>query len=118
MSQSLVTLGFRCEPELKASLSEAAVSMNLSLSHFVNELVSDAEVIFQQMSDKISNLEAVNYNLTSKIEKYESTELKNLFQQVKGQKVKLTESNGVSTVVQVNTITDLHEVITKSFKNK
>jgi len=118
MSQSLVTLGFRCEPELKASLSEAAVSMNLTLSQFVKELVSDAEEIYQQLLSKISNLEAANYNLTSKLDKYVSPELKNLFHQCKGQRVKLTDSNGVSKDIQINTIFDLQEVITKSFRNK
>lgn len=118
MNQSLITLGFRCEPELKASLSEAADSMNMSLSHFVNELVSDAEVIYQQLSKKISNLEAVNSNLTSKLDKYESPELKNLFQQCKGQRAELTDLNGEIIVLQINSILDLHKIITKSFRNK
>jgi len=116
MNQSLVTLGFRCEPELKASLSEAADSMNMSLSHFVNEMVSDANVIYLQLSKKIINLEAANYKLTSKLDKYESPELKNLFQQCKGQRAELTDLNGEIIVLQINSIYDLQEVLVKSFK--
>lgn len=116
MNNSMVTLGFRCRPDLKLSLTEMAYKENKTLSQFVNELTSDAENIYRGLSKKVLLLESNIKLLESRIASYESQELKVLFNKCKGKKATLKEISGIKKEVVVNTILDLHEVIVKSFK--
>jgi len=111
----MVTLGFRCSPELKSSLSLKASDNNITLSQFVNQLVSNADILHQELVKRVSQLDLEKQSLEKKISKYETPELMGLFAKCKGERAKFKDSNGVSKEVVVNTIFDLQEIITKSF---
>jgi hypothetical protein len=114
----MVTLGFRCSPELKLSLSKLAQKEKKTLSQYVNELTINAENTYKGLLEKISVLELEKTTLEKRISNYETTELKTLFHKCKGKKATIKDSNGDSKEIVVNTILDLHEVITKSFNSR
>jgi uncharacterized protein (DUF1778 family) len=112
---ALVTLGFRCTPELKTLLSNSAQVQGLSLSSYVNEIVCNFESRLQKAVDELSKSDIDRKQLIDKLSKYESPIMKSLFEKCKGKSAVITEVNGAKRTIVVNSISDLHEVIVKSF---
>lgn len=116
MSNRLVTLGFRCSPELKSTLWKMADDNNISLSQFVNELASNNGIHIQGLKSEIFELQEEAKLLRRWLTRYESPELKQLFENCKGHKVVIKDNDGKTSEIVVNSLIDLHRIITKSFK--
>lgn len=116
MGTNLVTLGFRCDPALKSSLFELANRESITLSQYVNELVVSGEGKYRKLSDSLNNYIEKCKTLESRLAQYESQTLKNLFEKCKGLEVTLVDVSGTNKLIEVKSLIDLHEIITKSFK--
>ena len=115
-SESSVTLGFKCPPELKLILAEEAEKSGLTLSSYV------CQVVDFEMKEKFL-LRQQNELLTAALDKVES-ELKffknkhllDLLQKQKGKAATYINRDGKEVNVVVNSIEDVFELIINSFK--
>ena len=106
-----VTLGFKTSSSYKLQLAQIAQKTGLSLSKYVNDIVTN-------YPNKVKRLEEENILITNKLRSFENPELVALFEQCKGQKAILKDEFGGEKELVINSIYDLQQVITKSFKNK
>ena len=115
-SESSVTLGFKCPPELKLILAEEAENAGLTLSSYVCQLVNF------EMEEKF-RLHQQNQLLTAAVEKFEgdlkffkNKQLLDLFEKQKGKKTSYINRDGKEVNVIINSIEDVYELMINSFK--
>lgn len=106
-----VTLGFKTSPSYKLHLAKRAEEAGLSLSKYVNDIV-------RHYPNKVRRLEEENILIKKKLKYFENPELLALFEQCRGQKAIIKGADGREMEFVINSIYDLQQVITKSFKNK
>lgn len=106
-----VTLGFKTSSSQKLHLAQIAQETGLSLSKYVNDIVSN-------YPNRLRRLEEENILIKKKLRFFENPELTALYEQCKGQKAILKDEYGGEKELVINSIYDLQQVITKSFKNK
>ena len=106
-----VTLGFKINSSLKLHLAQTAQKAGLSLSKYVSDIVSSYPVMLRRLEEE--NIEA-----KKKLARFESPELATLFEECKGQTAHIKDATGHTKSIIINSIYDLHQVMTKSFKNK
>jgi hypothetical protein len=116
MDEPLVTLGFRCSPSLKSQLNINAKNNKITLSQFVNELVSDADSKIRESANKIVALRNEIRVLRLIIENYESPILKKLYEKHKDKPAVIQDAKGEKETIIIKSLLDLHHVIIKSFK--
>jgi hypothetical protein len=110
-SDGNVTLGFKINSSLKLHLAQTAQKAGLSLSKYVSDIVATYPVMLRRLEEE--NLEA-----KKKLARFESPELATLFEECKGQTAHIKDATGHTKSIIINSIYDLHQVMTKSFKNK
>jgi hypothetical protein len=115
-SDNNVTVGFKCEPELKLFLADEAEKSGLTLSSYVSQLVD-----FK--SKKIYALHEKNYRLTKELKLvydqlnfFKNDQLNFLYQREKGKNVYYHNLEGKVVNLKISSIEDVYTVIINSFK--
>jgi hypothetical protein len=114
---SKVTLGFKCEPQMKIRLAAEAEKLRLTLSSYSSTLIEDAEKIVEiktkQIIKKFTNEIRDQKKL---INFYESEKLKMFFNDLQNQNIKYINSEGKSVELTIKSIRDVYTVLINSFK--
>ncbi len=109
-SSKKVTLGFKCDPELKMRLASEAQSKGLSLSEYVEQVAKDR---FSHMEDiKIEN---DLMTMTEKINHYENSTVHALFLLYNGKVVEYTTYKGEKKAKRIEHIEEIFTIIMDTF---
>ena len=103
--ESKVTLGFKCNPKLKLKLALEAQAMKLTLSEYVESVISNHDLITRK-----------NIELQKRIEHYENDFLKSLFDKHKNTLIEYKNSNGESRKTEINSLQDIYTVFIQIVK--
>lgn len=119
-SQNKVTLGFKCNPNVKLDLAQKADKLGLTLSEYVENLIMNSEKIFDQITAQEKE-EKARLTLTNKeqkeiIEFYENDFLKKLFEKYKNQTAEFKNDKNETVNLKIGDIKNLYTIITSSFK--
>ena len=115
LSQTKVTLGFKCYPKVKLDLAQKAQQLGLTLSEYVENLIMNHEKILVRENEKLIT---TNKELAQRIDFYENDFLKKLYQQYKNQSVEYFDSGNQIINLKIANIQDVYTVIINSFKIK
>lgn len=105
-----ITLGFKCAPQLKLQLAQAAQKLNITLSEYVESIV------INHNQESVNGLENVVNPLKEKLAFYENDMLKALFTEHKGKTYEFTNGSGKAMKVTVNGLQDVYTILINSFK--
>jgi hypothetical protein len=114
-SKTKVTLGFKCDPSLKLALALKAEKYGLSLSEYVELLISTSKDGPSKSSSTDHSFEIIS--LRKKIAFYENDMLKSAFQQYKGKFINLGKGPSEKKIV-ITTIEDMYTAIIESQLNR
>jgi len=115
-SDSKVTLGFKCSPELKLKLAEAALSDGLTLSTYTEMLLSKANQDFEKYHKENKVLQKKNLDLKNKLDFYECPALQKLLQNNKDEVHTFKNMEGRTVNLKVQTLQDVYTFMINSFK--
>ena len=104
-----VTVGFKCNPTLKLQLANEAKYRGLTLSEYVENLLSALGDNDSLNSKKIDELK-------DQLEFYENKTLLSFYNKYKGQEIKFNNVEGDSMQVKVKDPKDIYTVLINSFK--
>jgi len=105
-------IGFKCNPLLRLSLCEQAERVGVTLSSYVETIVSS----YKNQDDWIKELSGEVKGLQAKVEFYENPFLNELYNRFSGQNITYYDREGVQTVLKISTIADIYTIIINSFK--
>jgi hypothetical protein len=115
-----VTLGFKCEPELKLQLAQDAEKAGLTLSSYVKNLVIESDILIKQEFSKVERrlerLQAKTTELQNKIGIYENDILQNIFIKYKNATLTYKNRDGADVVLIITSIQDVYTYLINSFK--
>ncbi|RYU93755.1 hypothetical protein [Emticicia agri] len=124
-SPNKVTLGFKCNAQLKISLAMEAQNYSMSLSEYVETLVENRHAQQQNMAiAKAPNESGEIWQLTNQIKElkaklaffYEEPIMKKAFQESKGKIVPYIDKNGIPRRDSIITIEDVYKILFKTNK--
>ncbi len=109
-----VTLGFKCEPELKIKLAAEAEEVGLTLSSYVEALLSD-----DSHQSKIDEAAQLIKELATKVSFYENDPIvQNLYNESFNKTIKFKNSKGENVQLKVETPEHILTILINSFKTK
>jgi hypothetical protein len=108
-----VTLGFKCEPELKLQLAQDAEKAGLTLSSYVKNLVIESDIL---LKDEFRRAERRLDRLQQKILFYENDILQDIFMKYKDATLTYKNRDGVDAVLIITSIQDVYTYLINSFK--
>jgi hypothetical protein len=100
-----VTLGFRCNANLKLRLAIAAQDYGLTLSEYVESFISG-----------LDSLRDENEKLKKHIAFYENDFLKSAYEKHKNNTVDFTDSKGFAKSVKIQSLQDVYSVLIQIVK--
>lgn len=109
-----VTLGFKVNPEIKLKLAKDANESGMTLSMYVNNILTDKHKLFKK---EIIELNKSNQMLNERIKLYENEKMISLFSKQRGKKFSYRDINGILKEIVINDIVDVHNIIINSFKS-
>jgi len=129
-SESSVTLGFKCPPELKLTLAEKAENAGLTLSNYVCKLVDFKmkeklllrkkyellKIAFNAINEKNKILNEAFNNTEAELKFFKNEILFDLLKKHKGKIVSYFNQYGKKVDLEINSILDVYLLIIKSFK--
>lgn len=101
-----VTIGFKCHPSLKLELAENAEKIGLTLSEYIESLVTNYEKFAIKEKE----------GLIKKIQFYECDILKSLYELYKNKTVPYLNSKNETVNVTIKNVEDVFTIIINSFK--
>ena len=114
---SKVTLGFKCDPQLKIRLAEEAEQIGLTLSSYTESLIDRSdELVEMKARQEINRLTKKNEQLRKQIEFYESPRLHKLFNDLENQSTSYLDSDGNKVNITISNIGDVFTVLVNSFQ--
>ncbi|RYU92711.1 hypothetical protein [Emticicia agri] len=126
-SPNKVTLGFKCNAQLKISLAMEAQNYSMSLSEYVETLVENRHA--QSSQQNVASTQRTNesgeiWQLTNQIKElkaklaffYEEPIMKKAFQESKGKIVPYIDKNGIPRRDSIITIEDVYKILFKTNK--
>lgn len=114
-----ITVGFKCEPELKYDLSMEATSTGVTLSEYVENICANRMQMTHSEDNESAELKTLRmaYDRTqNRLDKYELELLAPLYQKYQGQLLDMKLPDGTSVKKQVNSPIDILEIILASLK--
>lgn len=105
-------IGFKCSPALRLSLCEQAERVGVTLSSYVETIVSS----YKNKDDQIKELTALVKSLREKVAFYETPFLEKLYTRYKGKVIQYNDREGNIITITINDIKDVYTVIINSFK--
>jgi antitoxin component of RelBE/YafQ-DinJ toxin-antitoxin module len=100
-----VTVGFKCHGELKFQLAQEAQGMGLTVSEYLEMLIS------QRGSIQSSSNDVMLQQLEQRLSFYENSELKEFYRQCKGKTYSILDENGVKRSKTINSLPETYEII-------
>jgi hypothetical protein len=130
MSESSVTLGFKCPPELKLTLAEKAENEGLTLSNYVCKLVDFkmkeklllrkkyeiSKIAFNVIMEKNKTLTEAFNKVDDELKFFKNEILFDVLKKHKGKIVSYFNQYGKKVNIEINSIMDVYLLIIKSFK--
>lgn len=113
---SKVTLGFKCNPELKVKLAEDAELNGLTLSAYTELILNETHQYLEGYKKENAKLKSIMVNLKNKLDFYECPELVKLFENNKNQLHTYKNREGKDINLKVETLQDAYIIIINSFK--
>lgn len=114
-----ITVGFKCEPELKYDLSLEATNTGVTLSEYVENICAN-RMQMNHSEDHESAILKVHKRLyeqtQDRLDKYELEMLGPLYKKHQGQLLDMKLPDGTSVKKQVNSPIDILEIILASLK--
>ena len=98
--ENKVTLGFRCNPNLKLQLATTAQNYGFTLSEYVESILTEFD-LFQKENEK----------LKSKVNFYENDFLKSIFKKHKNTHLKFKNSKGEHQEMDIKNIQDIYTIL-------
>ncbi len=114
-----ITVGFKCEPELKYDLALEATNTGITLSEYVENICANRMQMTHSGYHESSELQLLQAQLVEKqnhVDKYELEMLGPLFQKYNGRKLDMKLHDGSIVQKQVNSPMDILEIILNSLK--
>jgi hypothetical protein len=122
-AQNKVTLGFKCSAGTKIQLAQEAQQIGMTLSEYVDTVISSRHSLQSQGSKSTSELapkiemqKRQIQQLEAKVNFYENDLLKRAFQQNHGQIIQYNNSQGQLAQRPINQIEDVFLVLLDSVK--
>lgn len=109
------TLGFKCSPKLKLQLATEAQRLNITLSEYVESIVSNYNGTANQVN-QVNQTETLVNPLKEKLRFYENDILKELFSVNRGKTFDFKNAKGENMTVTVNGLQDVYTLLINSFK--
>lgn len=106
-----VTVGFKCHGELKFNLAKEAQGIGLTLSEYLEMLISQRKSIGTGGDSHLIE------SLRKKVAFYENSALKDYFQEFKGKTYSVLGANGQRETRQINSMEETFEIILSLAKN-
>jgi antitoxin component of RelBE/YafQ-DinJ toxin-antitoxin module len=100
-----VTVGFKCHGDLKFQLAQEAHGMGLTVSEYLEMLISQRSSIHGKQND------ALLQQMEQKLSFYENSELKEYYRQSKGKTVSFRDEHGVTRKKTINSLQETYEII-------
>jgi hypothetical protein len=123
-ARNKVTLGFKCDAGTKILLAQEAYQSGMTLSEYVDTVVSARSLenkkndsVISNLKSEIEDLRTENNRIEQVLQKYEKeTILEKLFEQNKGKSISFEDSDGRYYEIKIRTKFDIFKVIINSFK--
>lgn len=119
-SQTKVTLGFKCHPNVKLYLAQKAQQLGLTLSEYVENLIMNSEKLFEKIQSQEKGekerLTKINHEQKVKIEFYENDFLKKLYDKYKNLIAEYKNEKNEKVNLKISDIQDIYTIIINSFK--
>lgn len=112
-SQNKVTTGFRCDPQIKINLAEYAEDCGLTLSHYIEGIVTESVL---GSDEEINIIRKRNSELEARLTLYETDILKKMLKDQKGNSFTIRDGEGKETVLKINDLPDVNLFIQYTFK--
>ena len=109
------TLGFKCSPKLKLELATEAQKLQITLSEYVESIVSNYKGASCQVN-QVNQLENQVNLLQQRLQFYENDILKGLFASNRGKTVDFKTAKGANMTVTINGLQDVYTLLINSFK--
>lgn len=120
-AQNKVTLGFKCSAGTKIQLAQEAQTIGMTLSEYVDTLISSRHSLQSQtprstseLSPKVEIQQKQIQQLEAKVSFYENDFLKSAFNQNRGETVTYQNKKGQSVKLTVNRIEDVYTILINS----
>ncbi|HEX7413062.1 MAG TPA: hypothetical protein VF411_03370 [Bacteroidia bacterium] len=121
-SPNKVTVGFKCHPEIKLTLSNEAKQLDITLSEYVETLIlnkrEENKAVNEIENDEIVQHQKTINELKHRIAFYENNLLADLYNANKNETICYINSKNETVKIKINEITDVYTVLVNSFKNK
>jgi hypothetical protein len=108
-----VTVGFKCSPPLRISLTQQAEKLGITLSYHIETCLltlENKENLSKEVSDEINALK-------ERIAFYEETALlQTLYKENRGKALSYTDERGKKIDLEIKSIQDVFTIIINSFK--
>ncbi len=116
-----VTVGFKCEGREKIALAHEAHNSAMTLSEYVECLVSSRheqrQFVTTEVIQELEESKSINKRLLDQLAIYENNEqLQRLLTTHLGKTVPLRDSTGKETMVTVSHVSDVFRIMVNSFK--
>jgi hypothetical protein len=108
-AENKVNLGCKCSPSLKMTLAKEALNYGISLSEYIEILVSNRNLD--------TKMEEENKALQSKLSFYENEKLEAVFLKNKGTKTSFINAIGKEEFITIESIQDAYTAIINSVEN-
>jgi len=116
IAESNVTVGFKCEPELKLLLAEEAENAGLTLSNYVSKLVGFEINVIRQLRQENQSLKGSIEKSNNLLTFYRNQLLFDLYDLHKGKQISYLNRFGEMVKQKITSIEDVYLVIINSFK--
>lgn len=114
--ESKVTLGFKCNAKLKLKLALEAQNLNLSLSEYVESIITNHGQ--QTNAENRSMIESEVGELKTKLAIYENPTMLKWLEDDKGKLIRYYSINGRMKFKNIETIEDLYAILIDTAQNK
>ncbi|GGD68610.1 hypothetical protein GCM10011514_35910 [Emticicia aquatilis] len=125
-ARNKVTLGFKCDAGTKISLAQEARQSGMTLSEYVDTIISARHYQNQQSTNsyfnsdfklRLEKAKQENQQILRALEFYENnTNLKNLLFQHQGKQIQFQDAYGRNQEIRIQSVADIFTVIVHSFK--
>jgi len=115
-SKNKVTLGFKCNPEIKLTLANEAKQRGLTLSEYVENIIVNAVNEKLQTKNETEKLTEIIKEQKERIEFYENDLLKKIYNENKNITAQFKNANGELIKLKISSIYDTYTMIINSFR--
>ena len=109
VTSTKVTVGFKCDPQVKLKLSRNAMALGLTISQYLENIIVNMENVQKEHETEVNDLKRT-------IAFYENPILLSLFNEYQGQTVNLTTADGGAMQIQIKSLSDIYIIIINSFR--